>query len=226
MLSKRSISFWSFVLFSGITLLSMYLFLLIPITSKWVGFGTGLGIMVLSLVFFLIGRRSVRLCPLLFAVNAVAAGITASSLYVYYGYMPAIWEAAAVWAAFIALFALYGILTELKLLQRHYIWCMIIYLCLALAAYILWCCFSARGEYLLALLVFFLFAVFFVTLAVDAEDLRKQLINVTWGSYAALVLVIIVVLLILSEGDAVDGFFDLPPGGRTKKNPYIYRTGI
>lgn len=216
-----------YALFSLGSLAAMRLFLLFPV-NRWVGVGIGAGGLILSLTLFLVcgeraARRSEKVSFVFAGVNSLAVGLAMSSLFTHFGMTPTPLFCLALWAGGAMLFALYCSLTSFPaLLKTPYLW-IVGYLFLILAG-----CIAATvffPLFWLSILLFLPFASFLFALAIPAPDRTGQAKNLAVLSYAALFVVVVVVLLVLSEGD-----FDLsglsPDGGSSgaspRRDPYDY----
>ena len=212
---KCGISLITYLLFALVALIAMHAFLYLPV-NQWVGVGIGGGMLVVSFAVCMIfrERRGVKfrraqrfIRPAAYLFNALASGIAMSSLYVYLGDTLLLWQSAAVWGASVVLFLLL-------------FWCVLI-----LAGVIVGMCLCSIVVFSLALLLFVLYAMFFATISIGAADFKEHEKNLLYASFGALLVIIIVVLLVISEGEAADGL-DAPPSGtlwRKNYNPYVFR---
>ena len=227
MTKKCLVSLLTFAAFSAIMIAVMHLMLLADV-NKYVGVGIGIGILWLDAILAVIFRKSKIHRAIPFA-NAVGCGFAISSLYVYLGQAPQIWQSAVIWAAFTALFAVYCFIVNVDVIKYHPVINITVYLILVLAAAIVGACLSDIVPFSLALMAFVPFAAFLITTVLRAKDVKAHMRNIACVSFAALVIVIIVVLIVISEGEIADGL-DFPMGGdggslkRHQTNPYDYVT--
>lgn len=224
MTKKCLISFLICVAFSAIMLVSMHLMLLADV-NKYVGVGVGGGILLLNGILAFIFRKKFINIYILFA-NAVGCGLAISSLYIYLGYVPQIWQSAAILAVFSAVFVIYCLIVNVEAIKYHPVISLITYLLLLLVPLIICAAVINNFPFSLALLAFVPFASFLITTAMRAKDVKAHLFNITCTSFVALVIVIIVVLIVISEGEIADGL-DFPIGGgggtlKKKHNPYDF----
>lgn len=225
MTKKCLISFLIYVAFFAIMLISMHLMLLADV-NKYVGVGVGGGIMAVAVILSF-AVKSGKIKPFVLALNAIACGIAISSLYIYLGRAPQIWQSAVICAALTALFAVYCLIVNIKAIKYHPIISFIVYLSLVLVSAVVGACLSDIVPFSLALMAFVPFASFLITTALRAKDVKTHIYNITCTSFAALVIVIIVVLIVISEGEIADGL-DFPIGGdggslkKKRVNPYDF----
>ena len=227
MSKKCLLTFLWFCFFSALSFTVMHLFLLLSV-NQWVGVGCGIGIFVCSLVVMLLLRKKLKkrkYFALIFVpFNAVACGLAVSSLFVYLGESPLLWQSAAVWGALAAAFALFCFFTNLRFFRNYYLFCMIVYAVMLLAGAIVGICLSSTAVFSLALITLITFYGFFMTLAVKASTCAEHIIHVVDATYSLVLVVIVVVMIVLSEGDAAADGLDLSTGGRAKlrQNPYDF----
>lgn len=225
MTKKCLISFLIYAAFSAVMLISMHLMLLADV-NKYVGVGVGAGIMGVAVVFSF-AVKSGKIKPIVLALNSVACGLAISSLYVHLGYVPQIWQSAAIWATLSALFVMYCLIVNIEAIKYHPVISLIVYLLLIIVPLIICAALLDSFPFSLAALAFVPFGSFLITTAMRAKDVKAHLFNITCTSFAALVIVIIIVLVVISEGEIADGL-DFPIGGdggslkRKKVNPYDF----
>ena len=225
MTKKCLISFLIYAAFSAVMLISMHLMLLADV-NKYVGVGVGGGIMVAAVILSF-AVKSGKVKPFVLTLNSIACGVAISSLYVHLGYVPQIWQSAAIWAAFMALFATYCLIVNIEVIKYHPVISLIVYLLLIIVPLIICAALIDKFPFSLALLAFVPFGSFLITTAMRAMDVKAHMHNIACTSFAALVIVIIVVLIVISEGEIADGL-DFPIGGdggslkRKKVNPYDF----
>ena len=224
---KCALALGGFALTMLIGLIFMHLMSLFHV-SKWVGVGCGGGIFVVMLIFTVIYRKNKVLRYIVIPVNAVGDGLAISSLYVYLGGYPAVWESAAVFGGLCLLLLLYFLLTNIPFFRNHFIISMIAYLVIILAGLITGAVLTKSNAFYLALLGMIPFIAFFITTAARAVDISEHVKNMAYCSFAALIIIIIVVLAILSQGEGLDGLGggglegDIAKGAKPKRNPYDF----
>ena len=150
-------------------------------------------------------------------VNAVASGIALSSLYVYLEAFPAVWQTACVFAVTVVLFAIYLLLTKLAFIQKHCNLFILVCSLLLITAAALGMGFSDLIAFSLAMMSLIPFISFSITAALRAKDDYHYIKNVAICSFAVLILVIIVVMIVISQGDGLDGFAAGDPATKKKK---------
>lgn len=228
MTKKCLVSFITYLIFSAICIAGMHLMLLADV-NKYVGVGSGGGILVLALVLYIIFHQNKKLkgWVLLFLLaSAIGCGLAISSLYVYLGSAPEIIYSFCIWSAYAILFLVYCLLTNIPFFKRHPYICLIVYGILVLAGGIVGIALSSEIIFALVLMLYLLFISFLATILTRSRNLTEHIGVLTIVSFIGLFVVVIIVLLVISQGDGADGVtFDPAAGGvyvDPKKNPYDY----
>lgn len=202
--------------------------------SKWVGVSVALSLFVIMAIQLLVATKTKKIKKhleavryIVLTVNAIADGLAISSLFTYIGSFPEIWQSAVVAAGLIILFALYLAVTYIPFARDHYIISMIAYLTVILGLCIAWCTTAnqaTKSASFLTILYMIIFIAFFITLVVSAYNAEEHIKNVTYASFAGIIVAIIVLAIISESGDLpIDGFGGVDSTGATKKrNPYDY----
>lgn len=224
----------SFLVFTAVCLFFMHLMLLLPV-NKWVGVSVGSAILIFNFIIYLVYFRhgskekgtplSLTEAVLSMLINAVGCGIAISSLYVYLGTSPAVWQSICVWGALCLLFFLYCFLTKIPLLKQFPRISLLIFGGIVLSGGIVGICLSSLTVFSLALMLLVLFYVFLLTIVIEAKNSREHCQHLTIGSFIVLFAVVVVVLIIISEGEAAEGLGDVGAGftkPKNKKNPYEF----
>lgn len=217
----------SFVAFATTLLLSLAFLCVMSLfsVSKWIGVSVGWGIFFVMLVANIVFFKHKIVYYISVIINAIASGITMSSLFVYIGVFPSILHVVIIFISFCALFYLYCVLARIPFVARHYILFMILYCTLVIVAGSVVCIFCGKTILFTLIMCFIPFLSYFITLVIHAKNFQKNMRNCAFASFSALALVIIVVSLIISEGNFFDGFApDIESSWKNRKdrNPYEY----
>lgn len=205
-------------------------------TNKWVGVSVALSLfLVMFIVLMLITSKApekyekpAQITAL--TVNAIADGMAISSLFTYLGRYPYVSQSAAAAAVLIGIYALYLLLTYIPFVRRYYVICMVFYVLAVVGLAVAWCATASgqvKGVAVLMLLYMIIFIAFFIPLANSAHNASEHIEKLAYYSFAGLI-VALIVLVIISEGDA-----DFSGGGEAlslgngvnadkKRNPYAY----
>ncbi len=229
MYPKSLISIGMFVLYLALAFLACGLMLLIPQVNQYVGVGIGGAICIAMIVIVAIGsvrewRRA--FFPVVIG-NGIGSGIALSSLFVFLDYAPVITDYLIAGALLLAAFLFYCVLTYLSFVRSYPVPCMIVYAVLVTAGYIALVCLVPSCAFLLAAIFLLPFIGFFISIARRSESAIHQMEHVASASCFSIAVVVILVLLIISQGDGADGMGDVFPtdiygGGKRKYNPYDF----
>lgn len=198
--------------------------------SKWLGVTVGGSAFVACLVLYFVFRKKWHLLPLcIISIASIATGITLSSLFVYVGVYPPIWQTAVLYACFVALFFLYCLCTHLSFVRAHGNISLAIYAIILITAGILLLVFLKRAIFILASVSLITLISFLISLPLDADDEEDHIKNLVFCSFGFLIITILVVLIVISQGDGLDGI-DFGGGGggvgtskRKKTYDYLYK---
>ncbi|MGN1061357.1 MAG: hypothetical protein ACI4QN_06450 [Candidatus Coproplasma sp.] len=224
--NKRLIVFSFCVISVALTFIGLAIFSLFTL-NKFVGVGTGTGIVVICGVIALTVKKTSYM-PVIIA-NALAVGIAISSMYTHLGFFPPVWQLALIAFGTAALFGIFCLFTKTPLFEKHHIVCGIVYLLIVLTAEILLTVFVSPYVFAFALFLFMTLAAHVLTLSARAKDLNMLIHNLTVCSFTVLLLAVLIVIAIITEGDgaeAVAELFTASDGSKTNKtkpfDPYNF----
>ncbi|MGN0805762.1 MAG: hypothetical protein ACI4MC_01880 [Candidatus Coproplasma sp.] len=224
--NKRLTVFIFCVISVTLTFASLTVFSLFE-ASKYIGLSIGIGIIVISAVIALTLKKSAYI-PVIIA-NSTAVGIAISSLYNHFEFFPPVWQSALVALGTLMLFGIFCLLTKTPSFAKHHIVCGIIYLLIVLTAEILLTVFVSPYVFGFALFLFMTLASHLLTLSARAKDSDMLIRNLTVCSFTVLLLALIIVFVIITEGDGAElaeAFVPDNSSAKRKKtyqiNPYIF----
>lgn len=222
---KCSVSFGYFAITMLLLLAAAHVMNLFTV-SEWLGVSVGSAIFIISGTLRLTLKKRHIILPIVILLNAVADGITLSSLFVHIKISYFIIESVLVFVGFMFLFHLYCLLAYTKFFQNHYKISLALFSVLIIAADIVCLVLLKNFAFYISLFCFIPFIGFLISLSKIAYDKGEQTKNVSNCSFAILLIIIIVVMIFLSEGEILDGA-DADPnmigsGGWMKRNPYEY----
>ena len=227
MTKKCLISFIIYTILSAICLVSMHLMLLADV-NKYVGVGIGGGILIVSFVLYIIFRKHKNFgawfVPFYLA-SAIGGGLAISSLYVYLGIAPTVLHSVCVWVAYVMLFLIYCLLTGIPFFKRFPRICLTIYGLIVLAGGIVGMILLSTIIFSLALMLFILFISYLASMIMRSSNYLEHIHNLTLISFTGLMVIVIVVLIVISQGEGMDGLDITPESGNyrnPKKNPYDF----
>ncbi len=233
---KCAVSFVTFALSLLLTFAAV-LFMSLFTVSKWVGVSVGgTALCLLLTLYFALRKKHRSIQYWVIPLAALATGVTVSSVFVLnrppvttslvvYAAYPPVWQVAVLFGALIALFYLYCLCTNLSFCRVHFRISLWVYAIALFATAILLLVFLKSPIYLLAVFGLIPTVAFLISLSVDAFDEKEHIKNLVYCSFGMLIVAIIVVLIILSEGDGIDGLDGGTTGFAKRKNPYMYLQG-
>ncbi len=226
MISKKCfVSLLTFSLTLLVCFASMHFMQLFTV-SKYTGVITGLVISILTFILLLNFKKYKFYNHLVIFTNAIASGLAISSLFVYLGAFPRISHTAILFAVLVALFYLYNLFCNLSFLKKHYILCIIIFCVLIIVGILTGFILTNSLISILSCLCVIPFISFLSTIITPAKNKTHHMKNIAFCSFSALIIVSIVVLVIISQGEGLDGLmgetisFD---NAKQLKDPYSYK---
>lgn len=217
---KHACSFLCFATTLLLLFLSLHFMSLFSV-SKWIGVSIGGGLFIISLIAEILLRKYKFIYFISIGINAIASGIAMSSLFVFLNCYPLVWHTALLFVSLCALFCIYCLCTHLPFFEHYRLLCIIVFTILPILSITWIVCTYHDSIWKLTMLSLIPFFAFLISIFLPAKDRFEHLKNISYCSFFALVFVILVVILILSEGDAIDGLdggsIDFP--SRKKKHP-------
>ena len=172
-------------------------------------FGIASGILVLGILLHVLLRKKNKLKLIPFFVNAVSMGAYLRSWYIFRGFDNALWLivlTAALASAVILVFALFLLIPKIR---EHYGIFLLVFVLLLLATYILLVIFT-QNTWVSTLGFYGIVALSFVLgLSIGANAETFPFSSLVWSSYSIAICAIIIAVIVLSEGDGLDGVADL-----------------
>lgn len=188
--------------------------------NKWLGLFIGIGFMVLGIIIYQFGKSHGLFYLLAFISNMVGVGLSITAYYVLKEYSLALYD--FIFAITVSMLMLSGYLglTLIKTFKKHIKWMTAVIILISfILSLSLWLSvdeFSGLSFYFLNVIYFFMVGMISVTDSL--KDLSKEM---AWVSFGAFILVSIIVLIILSEGEALSGMDGLDFGVSPKKKKKI-----
>ncbi len=190
--------------------------------NQWLGLIIGVGFMVIGIILYQFGNKHGLFYLLSFISNMIGVGLSITAYYVLKAYSLEFRD--FVFAIMVSIMMLSGFLalTWMERVKRHIKWITaLIVLVSFIISLILWLsvdAFSGLSFYYLNVIYFFMVGMISVTDSL--KDLTKEM---AWVSLGAFILISIIVLIILSEGEASSGMdgFDLGTGKNKKKKKTV-----
>ena len=211
-------SYWiHFSVFSAeiaASLIVMHLALLLSF-DKWVFIGAAIGIEVISVTLLIVLRK--RKPQIWFPlINALATGLALAGFYVHFGLTPIIWRSSAIFGAAVAAYLIYGAILAIPAFDRHRNLTAVVFLLLTAASIVIGGVLTMDMVFALSAFIW-LYLVSYSIFYIFPQENEQPLKYPVYASFIAAALIIFIVLIVVTEGDAVNGFAPDAPS-RKKKN--------
>ena len=199
------------ILFLFATSVVAYFAQYIPLGFWWM-FGIASGVLVLGFVLVLLTRRHNFVKLIIVALNSVSMGFYLRSWYINRGFNNSLWLMLAVSLLASVYFVVFLLPLLIPALNRHYGWYVSVFTLLSIVGYVLlvvltkttWV--STLGYYGILQLGFI------ISLSFKCDS-RKELYNsFLASSYSVAVCALIILIIVVSDGNALDGL-DFLSGG-------------
>lgn len=184
--------------------------------NKWLGLIIGVIFMAVGIVLYGLGKRQPFTFYLSFLFNMTGVGLSITSYYVFKEYSLTLYD--YIFAIIVSLSLLIGfsLLTLLKAFNRHIKWLLAgIILISFITSLVLWLSsnqFSGLSFYYLNVTYFFMVGI--ISSINSAKDLSQEMAFISFGAF---ILISIIVIIIISEGEALNGLDGADFGPRKKK---------
>ncbi len=173
--------------------------------NQWIGLIIGIFMMIFSILLYLLGNQNTIFYQLTFLVNMVAIGFFITAYYVFKAYSLSLNDFLVAILVSMAVLILFSLLSRIKLFKRHHKIFLGVFISLSFViSLILWLSssgFTGLSFYFLNIIYFLMIGM--VSTPESFKDLSKEM---AWISFGAFILISIIVLIIISEGEALSGF--------------------
>ncbi len=223
--SKRLITLISCLTGIALTFSGLSIFSLFEL-NKWIGVSIGTGVFVVCAIIAITVRKKAYIAVIL--LNSVTMGIAISSLYAHFNFFPPVWQTALVAVGTDALFCIFCLLSKTPLFKNHCVICCTVFLLTILTAEIVCAVLVSPYVFGFALFIFLTLAAHNIVLTAKIKTFDDLIKNLAICSFTVLILAIIVVIIVLSQGDGADGVGDLLSGAspskstKQKRDPYNF----
>ena len=205
--------------FMGIFLLSSLL--ATQIFQKWYGLAAGIVMMIIAIPFHCKGKKKARGYLASFVINAIASGFVVSAYYLKSKIVLDIYHLLiGVIPACTIIFLVYLMLQSFNKTKRVTITvAAIVNAVLTISAIVLWIIYGNvvfSFGFFCSLISFFCLCVFGITINHDERSVFR---DISFGSFGSFIIISVVVIFIISEGEILDGldFSDSDKKGRKSK---------
>lgn len=204
------LKFWAFALnvlcaFVAISVMSLFKI------EYWIGLSAGVAILITSALLSVLVKA--KFYPLAIFLNGIASGFAISSLFTFLGAFPPVWQLALSCLGAAALFAAFCLLCKIRFIKKHHLFFICLYALIVLGVEIVCAIFVEP--------LIFYFSMFMILPVVSYSIVHnenvegeKRLKHFMFASFSFLIVAVIVVLAVITEGDGLDS---LVPVDKEKK---------
>lgn len=214
------ISFSAFILSSFLCLLVFHLVLLANF-NKWIYLVLSAALAIAAVTLTVIFYERGLLCYII-PLNSLSVGLAVAALYAHMGIIPPIWQSAVVFGAAVALYLLFALCLFAPVIKRRPVIFLIIFAILAGGGIIVGGVVTKDFVFALSAFVYAYAVGFLISSVIPSKDGKSFFKKLVCASFAIAFIAVSVALIVLSEGEALDGIApDAPVKG--KKNKKIRR---
>jgi hypothetical protein len=172
--------------------------------NQWIGLIIGIGLMLLSLVVYQFGQKHTIIYQISFFLNMIGIGLSITAYYVLKAYSLTELDFMVAILVSIGILIVFSLFSRIQVIKRHHkLFLTFFILCSFFISLILWLSsdiFTGLSFYYLNVTYFFMVGI--VTTPETFKDFSKEIAKISFGAF---ILVSIIVLIILSEGEALSG---------------------
>jgi hypothetical protein len=173
--------------------------------DKRIGLVIGLVLMIVGILIYQLGYIHQIFYYLTFIINMIAIGLSITAYYVLKAYSLTLQDFIIAILVSIGILVLFSLLSRIKIIKRHHKLFLTFFILLSFVISLsLWLSsnvFTGLSFYFLNVIYFFMIGI--VSSPESFKDIAKEM---AWISFGAFILVSIIVLIIISEGEALSGF--------------------
>jgi hypothetical protein len=202
---RISMSIYGFIALIIVSISIHYGFEYLVEYDQWIGLIIGILMMIFSILLYLLGNQNTIFYQLTFLVNMVAIGLSITAYYVLKAYSLTLNDYLVAILVSMGVLILFSLLSRIKLFKCHHKIFLGVFISISFViSLILWLSssgFTGLSFYFLNIIYFLMIGM--VSTPESFKDLSKEM---AWISFGAFILISIIVLIIISEGEALSGF--------------------
>jgi hypothetical protein len=186
--------------------------------DKSIGLVIGIALMIVGILIYQLGKFNQIFYYMSFIINMIAIGLSITTYYVLKAYSLAMQDFYVAILISIAILILFSLLSRIQLIKRHHKFFLTVFIILSfMISLTLWLSsdnFTGLSFYFLNVMYFFMIGI--VSSPESFKEIAKEM---AWISFGAFILISIIVLIIISEGEALSGLdgFDLSEPRKKRK---------
>lgn len=209
--------FISFGFCVGLSLLSLCVFHLTLLLglNKWIYLSVSAVLAVTCAVLAFVLKSRFKIC--IFPVNAIAMGLAISALYAHLGIIPPVWQSAAIFGCASAFCLFFILILSLPVINRRPVTVWAIFALFMGAGIIAGGVVTENFAFALSAFVYADLAGFTLAAVLPSKDKDDFLKKLVIASCALVFMAVIIVLIVLSEGEFLNAIAPDAPSKKNKK---------
>jgi hypothetical protein len=184
--------------------------------NEWIGLIIGVALMIIGILIYQLGNKNQFFYQLTFIINMIAIGLSITTYYVFKAYSLTPKDFLVAILVSIGVLVLFSLLSRIKWVKEHHKIFLAIFIASSFAISLtLWISsdlFTGLSFYFLNVIYFFMIGI--VSSPESFKEISKEM---AWISFGAFILISIIVLIILSEGEALSGVDGISFNGNKKR---------
>lgn len=218
---RKVVLLYTLIAYSLISFSVNFGFEYIVTLDEWAGLIIGILLMIASIPIYFIAKRLPLLYFISFLINMVGVGFSITCYYIFKQYHLEMIDFLTAFSVSMIVLIVFAVISSTSIYKKHPIMYTIFFIliCFGVSLF-LWLsepCFSGLTFYYLNVAYFFM-----IGMIASSNDLRNLAKEMALVSFGAFVLVSIIVLLVITEGEALEGLadfshFDIDISSKKKK---------
>lgn len=184
--------------------------------NQWIGLIIGVCFMILGVILYQFGHKNEIFYQITFVVNMIGVGLSITAYYVLKAYSLTFRDYVVAFIVSLLVLTGFSLLSRLELIKKHHKLFLGFYIAISfIVSLSLWLSsdmFTGLTFYFLNVIYFFMIGI--VSTPESFKEISKEM---AWISFGAFILVSIIVLIILSEGEVLSGMDGISFNSSPKK---------
>jgi hypothetical protein len=184
--------------------------------NQWIGLIIGIFMMMIGILIYQLGKKNQIFYQLTFFLNMVAIGFSITAYYVLKAYSLTLKDFLVAILVSTGILILFSLSSRINLLKNHHKLFLAIFILVSfIVSLALWLSsdlFTGLSFYFLNITYFFMIGI--VSTPDSFKELSKEM---AWVSFGAFILISIIVLIVLSEGEVLSGVDGISLNGSKKR---------
>lgn len=188
--------------------------------NQFIGLIIGVVLMIISIIMYQFGEKNEVYYQIVFVMNMIAVGLSITSYYVFKAYSLTLIDFIVAISISLGVLTVFALLSKIEVIKKHHKLFLAFFIAVSfIISLSLWLSsetFTGLTFYFLNVAYFFMIGI--VSVTASFKDISKEM---AWISFGAFILISIIVLIIISEGEALSGLdgvsFDISSKKKKKR---------